>query len=52
MQLGAEFLVEFRVMLLYSTCQGVLTHLSSANVGMLTPEYEYFQVCLPWHADG
>lgn len=52
MQLGAEFFVEFRVMLTYRICRGVVTHLSSVNVWMLTPEYEYFQVCLPWHADG
>lgn len=48
MQLGAEFLVEFRVMLIYRTCRGVVTHLSSVNVWMLTPEYEYFQVACQW----
>lgn len=39
-------------MLIYRTCRGVVTHLSSVNVRTFTPEYESFQVCLPWHADG
>lgn len=48
MQLGAEVLVQFRVMLIY---RSDFIYPSSVNVWMPTPEYEYFKVCLSRHAE-